>query len=113
VRSRQTIVAGVFFTPWNLAVQFSHPLRVPLGGPLPYQDAAVASYAGRKIFFYPYGVSSVTSNAEFILQNSSFGTPAGLDLARYRLVASVRRPRGGIVQGRHQPIDVIELWQRK
>jgi hypothetical protein len=107
----QTIVAAVDFTPWNLAVRFSDPLRVPLGGPIPYQDAAVATAGSRKLYFYPWG-TSVASRARFLLQNSAFATPAGLDLADWHLVASYRRPRGGVVQGHQQPLDTVELFER-
>lgn len=106
----QTIVAGVYFTPWNLAVRFNHPLRISLG-PLPYQDAAVATWRGRKLYFYPYG-NPAAANPQFVYQNSSFGTPSWLNLSDYHLVASYQRPRGGIVHGAPQPLDRIELYER-
>ena len=87
-------------------------LRVPLGGPVPYQDAAVAHAGKRTIYFYPYGTIPASAHIQFVLQNSSFGTPAGLDLADYHVVASYQRPPGGVVEGQPQPLDTIELYER-
>lgn len=108
----QTVVAAVDFTPWNLAVHFEHPLRVPLGGPIPAQDGAVAYSRGRKLYFIPYG-NPEAARARFLLQYSSFGTPPGLDLSSYRLVASYQRPRGGLIQGYKQPITAVELFETR
>lgn len=108
----QTVVAAVDFTPWNLAVHFDHPLRVPLGGPIPAQDGAVAYSQGRRLYFTPYGLPGA-AGARFLLQYSSFGTPPGLDLSSYRLVASYQRPRGGEMQGQREPLTAVELYEHR
>ena len=71
---------GEHYTPWNLAVRFDHPLRVPLGGPLPYQDAAVARSKGRTFFFYPYGVPAA-ANARFLLRELELRNLGGTGMA--------------------------------
>jgi 4-amino-4-deoxy-L-arabinose transferase-like glycosyltransferase len=107
----QTVVAAVDFTPWNLAVRFDHPLRFSLGSSTPAQDGAVAYSRGRKLYFIPYG-NPEAAGARFLLQHSSFGTPLGLDLGEYHLVASYQRPRGGVLQGHPQPITAVQLYER-
>lgn len=107
----QTVVASVDFTPWNLAVRFDHPLRVPLGGPQPYKDGAVAHSRGRTIFFLPYGAPH-TADAQFVLTQSGFAVPPGFEAAKYKLVATYKRPSGAVVQGQPVPRTSLMLFER-
>lgn len=108
----QTIVAAVYFTPWNLAALFEHPLRVPLPNSTlePSRDGAVAKSDGRTIFFLPYGADHTTS-PRFVLTQSVFPWPTGLDQARFRLVASYTRPAGAVVQGKPVAQTTVQLFE--
>lgn len=106
-----SVVAGVYFTPWNLAVQFDEPRRIPIGQ-VPYADGVRAQASGgRTIEFYPANAPQA-ANAQFVVQHGTFGVPPYVDLGRYRLVASFARPTAPAV-GDDQPArETVLLYER-
>jgi hypothetical protein len=107
-----SVVAAVNYSPWNLATQFSHPTRIPLGGPIPFYDGiTVEASRGRTIKFFAFGTGP-SQGAQFVLQHDVFSLPPGLSLTGYHLVAAFTRPRGGTVQGHQQPRTTVQLYER-
>ncbi|MGI8558328.1 MAG: ArnT family glycosyltransferase [Solirubrobacteraceae bacterium] len=109
-RGTLTTIAGIDFTPFNLASRYEHPVLIQIS-PNPSADGVSARWRGRALRFLPAGTPG-TGGAQFVLQHSTFGLPRGLSLAGYRLVSEYVRPRGGTVQGRQQPRTAVQLYER-
>jgi 4-amino-4-deoxy-L-arabinose transferase-like glycosyltransferase len=105
-------VAWVFYPPWGLAVELDHPRRVPEPPSPPFLDAFVARGSAGRTFRFVRAGTPAAQRADFVLQHDVFGLPRGVSLAGYRLVAAFRRPHGGRVQGRRQPVTTVQLYQR-
>lgn len=107
----KTLVVGIDFTPWNLAAQFDHPVRIP-SARIPFYDAVQARLSGGRTVEFASAGPDNTPNARFIVQHDSFGVPYWLDLKAYRLVVSFLRPGGGTVQGKPIPPTTLQLYER-
>ncbi len=106
-----SVVAGVYYTPWNLAVQFDEPHRIPIGQ-IPYADGVrVKASRGRTIEFYPANATQAVG-AQFVLEHGTFGLPPYIDLGQYHLVASLVRPEAPAVGDEKPAREAVLLYER-